>query len=151
MGKNTITWNFSYYAALNMQICNYAQNRCICCENSKYAADKIFYGHFCARRKAANFCHPAIDYWGFYQRWPPPSVNFFLVITVWKRLWPLMFFGLKVKVVFNCMNHNLCESATCDIQSLKSKLPASHLWLCSRNIWSIKVTIRRNEIPAVQH
>ena len=30
----------------------------ICRENSKYALDESFYGHFCPRRKAANFCHP---------------------------------------------------------------------------------------------
>ena len=26
----------------------------------KYALDESFYGHFCPRRKAANFCHPAV-------------------------------------------------------------------------------------------
>ena len=35
------------------------QKRRICRENSKYALDEIFYGHFCPRRKAAKFCHPA--------------------------------------------------------------------------------------------
>ena len=48
----------AYYTELNLQICNYAQKRRICRENSKYVLDKNFYGHFCARRKAVNFCHP---------------------------------------------------------------------------------------------
>ena len=29
-----------------------------CSKNSKCAFDKNLYGHFCPRRKAANFCHP---------------------------------------------------------------------------------------------
>ena len=33
-------------------------NRCICRENSKYVSDEVFFGHFGARQKAANFCHP---------------------------------------------------------------------------------------------
>ena len=49
---------FANYTKLNLQICNYAQKRRICCENSKYAPDKNLCGHFCPRRKAANFCHP---------------------------------------------------------------------------------------------
>ena len=28
--------------------------------SSKYALDESFYGHFCPRRKAADFCHPGI-------------------------------------------------------------------------------------------
>ena len=32
----------------------------ICRENSKYALDESFHGHFCLQRKAANFCHPAL-------------------------------------------------------------------------------------------
>ena len=38
-------------------MCNYAQQRHIFCENSKYAPDKNFYGNFCTFAKAANFCH----------------------------------------------------------------------------------------------
>ena len=49
----------AYYAVLNLQICIYAQKQRICRENSKYALDGSFYGHFCPRRGAANFCHPA--------------------------------------------------------------------------------------------
>ena len=52
--------NIAFYAELNFQICNYAQKRRICRENSKYAWQK-FHGHFCPRRKAANFCHPVVS------------------------------------------------------------------------------------------
>ena len=45
----------AYYTELNLQHCDYPQKRRICRENSKYALDKNFYGHFCPRRKAANF------------------------------------------------------------------------------------------------
>ena len=48
----------AYYTELNLQICNYAQKRCIFSENSKYAPDENIYSYFCLRRKAANFCHP---------------------------------------------------------------------------------------------
>ena len=51
----------AYFTELNLQICDYAQKRCICRENCKYAFDENFYGHFCPRRKAANFCHPGLD------------------------------------------------------------------------------------------
>ena len=37
-------------------MCKYAQNQQICRENSKV------FGHFCVRRKAANFCHPGLDH-----------------------------------------------------------------------------------------
>ena len=47
----------AYYTELNLQICNYAQKRRICRDNSKYALDENFHGNFCPRRKAANFCH----------------------------------------------------------------------------------------------
>ena len=47
-----------YYTELNLQICNYAQKQRICREKGKYALDEFFYGHFCPRQKAANFCHP---------------------------------------------------------------------------------------------
>ena len=44
LGKNsTITW---YLLHLNLQICNYAQKRRICRENSKYALGYNFHGHF---------------------------------------------------------------------------------------------------------
>ena len=48
----------AYYTELNLQILNYAQKQHICRKNSKNALD--FYGHFCPRRKAANFCHPEV-------------------------------------------------------------------------------------------
>ena len=48
----------AYFTELNLQICYYAQKRRTYQENSKYARDEIFCGHFCPRRKAANFCHP---------------------------------------------------------------------------------------------
>ena len=50
--------HIAYYTELNLQICNYAQKRRICREISKYAPDENFCGHFCPRRKTANFCHP---------------------------------------------------------------------------------------------
>ena len=45
----------AYYTDSNLQLC--AKQR-ICCEKSKYELDESFYGHFCPRGKAANFCHP---------------------------------------------------------------------------------------------
>ena len=48
-----------YHTELNLQICNYTHKQCIYPENSKYAPDENFSGHFYPRRKAANFCHPA--------------------------------------------------------------------------------------------
>ena len=50
----------AYYTELNLKICSYMQKRRICREKSKYALDENFYGHFCLRRKAANFCHPIL-------------------------------------------------------------------------------------------
>ena len=29
----------------------------------KYAPDENFWGHFCPRRKAANFCHPGLKHY----------------------------------------------------------------------------------------
>ena len=49
----------AYFAELNLQISDYTQKRRICRENHKYALDENFHGHFCPRRKAAKFCHPA--------------------------------------------------------------------------------------------
>ena len=48
----------AYYTELNMQICNYAKKTTHLLQNSKYAFAENLYGHFCPRRKAANFCHP---------------------------------------------------------------------------------------------
>ena len=58
------------YSELNLQICNYAHKRRICREKkSRYTLGKRFYGHFCPRRKGANFCHPACTYIHlFYER-----------------------------------------------------------------------------------
>ena len=50
----------AYFTELNLQICEYAQKRRICRRNCKYAIDENFHGHFCPRRKAAKFCHPAL-------------------------------------------------------------------------------------------
>ena len=50
----------AYFTELNLQICEYAQKRRICRKNSKYALPNNFYGHFCPRRKAANFCQPGV-------------------------------------------------------------------------------------------
>ena len=46
----------AYYTAFN-----YTQKRRICRKNSKYESDESFCGQFCARWKAANFCHPGLD------------------------------------------------------------------------------------------
>ena len=65
--KNNVSWtrsallHIAFHIELNFQICNYVQKRRICRKNSKYALGDSFYGHFCHRRKAANFCHPALD------------------------------------------------------------------------------------------
>ena len=64
--KNSVSWArnalvHDIYCILDwihLHICNYTQDRRICCKNSKYAP---FFGHFCPRRKAANFCHPVSD------------------------------------------------------------------------------------------
>ena len=53
----------AYFTELNLQICDYAQQRRICCKNCKYALDEHFHGHFCPRRKAAKFCHPGLKWW----------------------------------------------------------------------------------------
>ena len=45
----------AYNAELNFQS---SQKLRICRESSKYRLDENLYGHFCPRRKAANFCHP---------------------------------------------------------------------------------------------
>ena len=50
--------SIAYFTELNLQICDYAQKRRICCKNCKYAFDENFNDHFCPRRKAAKFCHP---------------------------------------------------------------------------------------------
>ena len=49
----------AYFTESILQICDYAQKRRIWRENCKYALDENFHCHFCARRKAAKFCHPA--------------------------------------------------------------------------------------------
>jgi len=49
----------AYFTELILQICDYAQKRRIWRENCKYALDENFHCHFCSRRKAAKFCHPA--------------------------------------------------------------------------------------------
>ena len=50
----------AYFTELNLQICDYAQKRRICRENSKYALDENFHGYFCLQRKATNLCHPGV-------------------------------------------------------------------------------------------
>ena len=50
----------AYYTEFNFQTCNYALKRRICRENSNYALDENFYGHFCPHRKDANFCHTGL-------------------------------------------------------------------------------------------
>ena len=50
---------FAYFNELDLQICVYAQKQRICRGNCEYALDENFHGHFCPRRKAAKFCHPA--------------------------------------------------------------------------------------------
>ena len=48
----------AYNTELILSICEYAQKQRIFRENSKHAFDENLYGHFCPRRKVANFCHP---------------------------------------------------------------------------------------------
>ena len=52
-GTYCISW-------IKFAICNYAQKRRKC-ENTKYAPDEKFCGHFCPRRKAASFCQPDVN------------------------------------------------------------------------------------------
>ena len=52
----------AYFTELNLQFCKYAQKRHICRKIIKYASDDNFYGHFCFRRGAANFCYPVPAY-----------------------------------------------------------------------------------------
>ena len=57
--KCTITWYILHIIVYWVIFANLqlgAKGR-ICRENSKYALDENFYGHFCPRRKAANFWH----------------------------------------------------------------------------------------------
>ena len=84
LGSNTVFFGqevhyYMVYIAccteLNWQFCNYAAKRCICRENSKYAFDEKFYGHFCPHWKAAIFCHPRQK-----QNNIPVLVNVFWVI-----------------------------------------------------------------------
>ena len=49
----------AYFTELILQICDYAQKRCIWRKNCKYTLDENYHCHFCCRRKAAKFCHPA--------------------------------------------------------------------------------------------
>ena len=55
--------HIAYYTELILQICDYAQKQRIWRKNCKYAFDENFHCHFCSRRKAAKFCHPALDDW----------------------------------------------------------------------------------------
>ena len=57
LGTNN-TWYVLHNTQLNVQICKYVQKQSICRENSEHVLDESFYGHFCPRRNAANFCHP---------------------------------------------------------------------------------------------
>ena len=50
----------AYYTELN---CNYAQQRHIFRESSKYAPDENFCCHFCIFAKSANFCHSGYGVW----------------------------------------------------------------------------------------
>ena len=58
----------AYFTELNLQICNYAQKRRICRENSKYALGEKFDGHFCPLQKAANFCTPGLKATFFFKK-----------------------------------------------------------------------------------
>ena len=60
LGTNN-TWYVLHNTQLNVQICKYVQKQSICRENSEHVLDESFYGHFCPRRNAANFCHPVVD------------------------------------------------------------------------------------------
>ena len=65
--------HIAYYTELNLQFCNYAQKRRISRENSKGAPDNNFCGHFCPRRKAANFCHPGTYHFSLLPRFKQGS------------------------------------------------------------------------------
>ena len=53
--------------------------------NSKYALDKNLYGYLCLRRKAANFCHPAMNIFfnsqNIYSSHPDPFIHPFNMFT----------------------------------------------------------------------
>ena len=57
----------AYYTELNWQFCNSTQ------KGRKYAPDENFCGHFCPRRKAANFCHPDCHHHHLYSTARPTS------------------------------------------------------------------------------
>ena len=65
--KNSVSWArsallHSIYCIFHwviLQLCDYAQKQRIWRKNCKYALDENFHCHFCSRRKAAKFCHPA--------------------------------------------------------------------------------------------
>ena len=71
----------AYFNELNLQICDYAQKRRICRENCKYVLDENFHGHFCLRRKAAKFCHPAVSWWYFCDN--PIGVTYTDILRWW--------------------------------------------------------------------
>ena len=72
----------AYFTDLNLQICDYAQKQRNCRKNCKYAFDENLHGHFCPRRKAANYCHPAPTHthtsllWHFLQPLVHPTFSF---------------------------------------------------------------------------
>ena len=50
----------AYFTELDLQICDYAQKRGICCKNCKYALDENFHDHFCPRLpSSATLLHDA--------------------------------------------------------------------------------------------
>ena len=61
----------AYHTESDLQVYNYEQKRRICRKNSEYAPYENFYGHFCSRGKAANFCHPEL-----WQNWLQTGANF---------------------------------------------------------------------------
>ena len=72
MGKKcTIPWYIAYHTESNLQ------KRRICRENIKYAPDENFYGHFCPRWKAANFC------WMNRQKYSAVNKWFAILVLCW--------------------------------------------------------------------
>ena len=122
--------HIAYYTELN-----YAQKRRIFCENSKHAPDENFCGHFCPRRKAANFCHPASV--GINQPCAVCSARNMLFFTISAVL--IGFFlcseckkptnELPVRIDLLCLITQKSSNINVSYSALHTRLTPSCLWL----------------------
>ena len=108
----------------NLQICNYAQKRRICHENSKYMPDENFCGHFCPRWKAANFCHPE-----FYQNKTPLADKGIFLSPLLPSLWHLTELEEPPPGPLGIVGSaNFLKRASSSQEGLPNHCPSSHLF-----------------------